>query len=107
MCTTCLHPLEATCPNARVESVSILAGKRLPSTCEGVDIVAVTAATTESELVFGVWHACDISTDLLAGAMIGGALVVAAEVNDNTWAAVLTALELTSPAPLEEPLLAW
>ena len=37
----------------------------------------------------------------------GGALVVAAEVNDNSWAAVLTALELISPAPLEEPLLAW
>ena len=54
----------------------------------------------------------DMSVDAFVGVVygvIGGALVIAAEVNDSGWTAVLTALELTrtSPAPPEESLLAW
>ena len=54
----------------------------------------------------------DMSVDAFVGVVygvIGGALVISAEVNDSGWTAVLTALELTltSPAPPEESLLAW
>ena len=56
----------------------------------------------------------DMSVDAFVGVvygLIGGALVITAEVNDSGWTAVLTALELTltslAPAPPEEPLLAW
>ena len=52
----------------------------------------------------------DMSVDAfvgVVGGVIGCALIIAAEVNDSGWTAVLTALERTSPAPPEESLLAW
>ena len=77
-------------------------------------IGVVAAEMSGHAVVCGASQSCDTWVDLLTDVVygviiIGGALVIAAEVNDSGWTAVLTALELTltSPAPPEESLLAW
>ena len=57
-----------------------------------VDIIVVTAAVIAFEFAFDVSHAAE----MLTGAIMDGTSGIAAEV------AVMTALEFTLPAPLED-----
>ena len=72
-----------------------------------MEIIVVTDVMILFGFAFEVSRSIEVLAALLTDAIVGGALIIAAEVNDSGWTAVLTALERTSPAPPQESLLAW
>ena len=67
----------------------------------------ITTAVIGLEFIVNASYAAEVLAGVWASAIIGGATATAAEVNASGSAAVITALELASPALSKEPILCW